>query len=106
MSKDPWDNSLQDLEQRAFIESVRECTVPDAVLFGVRRAPRMASTKTLKALALEGEHGMNWYEACNVALRTMCQREGWPVVHTAAILGITIPRVQVVRNALYIARRI
>ena len=62
---------------------------------------RMSSTKTLTALAVQGKHGKHWYEACNEALRTMCVREGWPVVHTAAILGITSPRVQVHRNALF-----
>jgi len=62
---------------------------------------RMRSVSNLKALALEGEHGKNWYEECDLALRTMCQREGWPIIHTAAVLGITSPRVQVVRNALY-----
>lgn len=60
---------------------------------------RMTSTKTLKELALEGEHGRRWYEACNEALRALCRREGWPIIHTAAVLGITSPRVQVVRNA-------
>ncbi len=62
---------------------------------------RMTSVSKLKELAKQGEHGRHWYEACDHALRTMCQREGWPVVHTAAILGITSPRVQVPRNALY-----
>ena len=62
---------------------------------------RMTSVNKLKELALEGQHGRHWYEECNHALRTMCVREGWPVVHTAAILGITSPRIQVSRNALY-----
>ena len=92
---------VQELEAEAFNESVRECTVPTAVLFGRKPLPRMSSTKTLARLALEGERGRHWYEECDHALRTLCAREEWPVVHTAAILGITSPRVQVVRNALY-----
>jgi len=59
---------------------------------------RMASVSKLKELALEGQHNKHWYEECDLALRTMCVKEGWPVVHTAAVLGITSPRVHVVRN--------
>ncbi len=62
---------------------------------------RMTSTKTLAKLAKQGEHGRHWYEECDLALRTMCAKEGWPVIHTAAILGITSPRVRVRRNAIY-----
>ena len=62
---------------------------------------RMTSVDKLEELALEGQHGKHWYEQCDHALRTMCRREGWPVVHTAAVLGITSPRIQVSRNALY-----
>ena len=62
---------------------------------------RMTSVDKLEELALEGQHGKHWYEQCDHALRTMCRAEGWPVVHTAAVLGITSPRIQVSRNALY-----
>lgn len=62
---------------------------------------RMTSVKVLANLAKQGEHGKHWYEHCDHALRTLCRREGWPVIHTAAVLGITSPRVQVVRNAHY-----
>ena len=62
---------------------------------------RMTSVNKLGELAVQGQHGRHWYEECDHALRTMCTREGWPVVHTAAVLGITSPRIQVSRNALY-----
>ena len=62
---------------------------------------RMTSVDKLEELALEGQHGKHWCEQCDHALRTMCRREGWPVVHTAAVLGITSPIIQVSRNALY-----
>ena len=62
---------------------------------------RMTGIYKLEKLAVQGEHGKNWYEQCDAALRTMCRAEGWPVVHTAAVLGITSPRVQVARNAFY-----
>jgi len=62
---------------------------------------RMTSVKVLAKLAKQGENGKHWYEECDLALRAMCSKEGWPVVHTAAILGITSPRVQVQRNARY-----
>ena len=60
---------------------------------------RMTSVNRLGELALEGQHGKHWYEKCDAALRSMCRREGWPIIHTAAILGITSPRVRVSRNA-------
>lgn len=62
---------------------------------------RMTSVKVLAKLAKQGVSGRHWYEECDLALRTVCAKEGWPVVHTAAILGITSPRVQVQRNARY-----
>jgi len=60
---------------------------------------RMTSVNKLVELAKQGENGKHWYEECNLALRAMCLKEGWPVIHTAAILGITSPRRQVSRNA-------
>lgn len=87
---------LQEIEQEPWASH----ELP-AVLFGPKPLPRMASIKTLARLAVQGQHGMNWYEECDLALRTMCVKEGWPIIHTAAILGITSPRVQVQRNARY-----
>ena len=62
---------------------------------------RMTGMYKLEKLAVQGEHGKHWYEQCDAALRSMCRREGWPIIHTAAVLGITSPRVQVARNAMY-----
>ena len=61
----------------------------------------MRSVSKLQALALQGQHGRAWYGNCERALRTLCVRKGWGVVHFAAVLGITSPRVQVPRNARY-----
>ncbi len=61
----------------------------------------MRSVSKLQALALQGQHGRAWYRQCEGALRTLCARKGWGVIHAAAILGITSPRVQVPRNAKY-----
>jgi len=54
---------------------------------------------TLRQLAIEGEHGRYWYRLVHQALVDLCTNEGYPLVHTAAILGVTSPRIQVPRNA-------
>ena len=62
---------------------------------------RLSSIATLKALAVEGAHGRQWYRDCEQALRALCYRRRWCPIHFAAVLAITSPRVQVPRNAKY-----
>lgn len=59
----------------------------------------MRTARILERLALEGQHGRYWYRLVHQSLVDLCTNEDFPLVHTAAILGVTSPRIQVPRNA-------
>ena len=58
----------------------------------------MRQTRTLERLALQGEHGADWYDHARREIRRTARAAGWDPAEFSEVLALLSPRCAVVRN--------